>query len=411
MARGTVFFRHRDGRRCEHARPGRHPCPGGAWAYVVDVGAGPRRRQKKQGGFVTKLEAEKAVQALRAGIESGDHFEPSRERFGDFLLEWLSTMEGTVRDSTFVAYRSVIRCQAIPLLGQKRLSDLSPAHFSDAYRKLLLEGRRDGKGGLSPATVRYMHVVIRQALQAAVEWGRLAKNPVQFVKPPRVAQPPQRTWDPSQLQRFLTHVRGDRLEALWWVLVTTGCRRGEALGLTWDAIDWQRGRLAIRQSVGRVYSQVVIHEPKTARARRSIGVDPDTLAALKAHRDRQRFERKLWGEAYDDHGLVFCREDGRPFRPEVVNQHFRRHANAAGLPPIRVHDLRHSFATAALRANMNPKLVADRLGHSTVSITLNVYSDSIPEVEAAEAARVVGAILNAGPSSGTADAQTGEMSS
>jgi hypothetical protein len=147
MARGTVFFRHRDGHRCQHARPGRHPCPGGAWAYVVDVGAGPKRRQKKQGGFVTKLEAEKAVQALRASIESGEHFEPSRERFGDFLLEWLSTMKGTVRDSTFVAYRSVIRCQAIPLLGQKRLSDLSPAHFSDAYRKLLMDGRRDGRAG------------------------------------------------------------------------------------------------------------------------------------------------------------------------------------------------------------------------------------------------------------------------
>ncbi|MCA1843102.1 MAG: tyrosine-type recombinase/integrase, partial [Actinobacteria bacterium] len=154
-----------------------------------------------------------------------------------------------------------------------------------------------------------------------------------------------------------------------------------------------------------------VDERKTARARRSIGVDPDTLAALKAHRDRQRFERKLWREAYDDHGLVFCREDGRPFRPEVVNQQFGRHAKAAGLPPIRVHDLRHSFATAALRANMNPKLVADRLGHSTVSITLNVYSDSIPEVEAAEATRVVGAILRAGTASETADVQTGELRS
>jgi integrase len=159
--------------------------------------------------------------------------------------------------------------------------------------------------------------------------------------------------------------------------------------------------------VGRVYSQVVIHEPKTARARRSIGVDPDTLAVLKAHRERQRFERKPWGDAYADHGLVFCREDGRPFRPEVVNARFRRHAQAAGLPLIRVHDLRHSFATAALRANMNPKLVADRLGHSTVSITLNVYSDSIPEVEAAEAARVVGAILHASPPVDGLEAEAG----
>ncbi len=276
MARGTVFYRHRDGRACRHARPGRPPCPGGTWAFVVDVGTGPKRRQRKQSGFPTKIGAEKAMLALRAGIDSGERFEPSRERLEDFLLEWLTTIQGAVRESTFVAYRSVIRCQAIPLLGRHRLSDLSPAHFSDAYQKLLVDGRRDGKGGLSPSTVRYMHVVMRQALQAAVEWGLLGKNPVQFVKPPRVAQPPQRTWDRSQLQRFLVQVRGDRLEALWWVLITTGCRRGEALGLTWDAIDWERGRLAIRQSVGRVYSQIVIHEPKTARARRSIGVDPDT---------------------------------------------------------------------------------------------------------------------------------------
>jgi integrase len=104
---------------------------------------------------------------------------------------------------------------------------------------------------------------------------------------------------------------------------------------------------------------------------------------------------------------VFCREDGRPFRPEVVNRQFRRHAQAAGLPPIRVHDLRHSFVTAALRANMNPKLVADRLGHSTVSITLNVYSDSIPEVEAAEAARVVGVILHASHPADGLEAEAG----
>lgn len=134
MARGTVFFRHRDGSQCRHVRPARPPCPGGTWSYVVDVGVGPKRRQKKQGGFATKADAEKAVSALRAGIESGEHLEPSPERLADFLHEWLSTIEGTVRDSTFVAYRSAMRCQAIPQLGRHRLSDLSPAHLSDAYR-------------------------------------------------------------------------------------------------------------------------------------------------------------------------------------------------------------------------------------------------------------------------------------
>lgn len=409
---GSVFFRHGDGSRCRHQRAGRRPCPGGSWCYVIDLEPDPgtgRRRQKKKGGYDTKGAAEDARDAV-AGKVVGDEV-VATGTVGKFLLEWLEATAPAQRLATRRAYRT----QANLLLGELgavKLERLSPADVARAQAALLDHGRRprkrkgveqgDGQEeaaarGLSPTTVRGCMVLLRQALDDAVAWRRLSWNPARQVKAPAPAASPMRTWSPEETRVFLAAVIEERLGAAFQVLVVTGMRRGEVLGLRWRDVDFDAGKLSVRQTLTRPAGKPVIGEPKTERSRRTMSVDPATMAVLRRQRATQAAERLQWGSAYQDQDLVFAREDGAPVNPETLGRVMRRVAGAAGLPHIRVHDLRHGYATQALTARVNPRTVADRLGHARVNVTLDTYSHVLPEVEEAEALRVAEIILGAPP--------------
>lgn len=404
---GSVFFRHRDGSRCRHERAGRAPCPGGSWAYVVDVPGGDgRRRQKKKGGYRTRAEAAEARDALPGGAD-GPVPVPSGT-VGAFLAEWLVASAASQRPSSRRAYKTFAG-HLVDQVGGVKLADLSPAHVARAQATLLASGRRDGAGGLSPTTVRSCMVLLRAALDDAVKWRRLTWNPARAVKAPAAGPSPMRVWTPEQTRTFLERVDGERLAAAFWLLATTGMRRGEALGLRWGDVDLDAGKVSVRQTVGRPAGVVTIGEPKSERSRRTISIDPVTVARLRRHRTAQLEERLAWGSAYRaELDLVFCREDGSPVNPESLGRIMRAfsvelkdkagNVTRPGLPLIRVHDLRHGYATAALRARVNPRTVADRLGHSRVNVTLDTYSHVLPEVEEAEAIRVAQIIVG-GPGS------------
>jgi integrase len=172
-------------------------------------------------------------------------------------------------------------------------------------------------------------------------------------------------------------------------------RRGEVLGLQWPDVDLGRARVAVRRSLVTVGHQVVVSEPKTAKGRRSVALDPATVAGLKAWRKHQAAERLSWGPAWTDSGLVFTREDGRPLHPPTpreVTRSFTRNVLAADLPIIRLHDLRHTHATLALAAGVHPKVVQERLGHANIAITLDTYSHAVPALEE-QAAYTVAALV------------------
>jgi integrase len=236
----------------------------------------------------------------------------------------------------------------------------------------------------APRTVRGVHTVLRHALSDAVGWQRLIRNPADRAKPPSLASikgMPPRTWSARQLDDFLAHVADDRLAAAWRVLALTGIRRGELLGLTWEAVDLDTGRLAIMRTLIEGKGAPRFSDPKTKRGRRSVALDADTVDVLREHRDRQLDERLAWGPAYQDQGLVFCREDGTPIWPRTFSRSFDHHVRDAGLPKIRLHDLRHSHATLALEAGIHPKVISERLGHATIAITLDTYSHAIPAMQ------------------------------
>jgi integrase len=283
----------------------------------------------------------------------------------------------------------------VPALGGVLLQGLTPGHLTAFYRTLMDDGRRDRRGGLAPKSVRNIHGVLHAALRDAVRWGYLSRNVANLADLPKGMAPEMRVWSPGQLRAFLDQVRGDSLYAAWLLLATTGMRRGEVAGLRWPDVDLEVGRVSPRRPRVVVNYEVVVSEPKTAKGRRSLALDPATVAALREHRTRQLEQRLAVGPRWQESGLVFTWPDGRPIHPERFSRWFEQHARAAGLPKIRLHDVRHSYATAALSAGIPAKVVSERLGHATIAITMDTYSHVLPGLDAQAAGTAARLILGA----------------
>ena len=350
------------------------------------------RRRAIKGGFATQRECQAALNKVLTAVEARTYAPPTRITVKAFLLsEWLPAVKGTLRPTTYASYTMLAREHIIPGLGSLQLQKLTPGAINALYAYLLEEGRVCGKGGLSPSSVRRVHAVLHRACRDAVRWGRLTVNPVDAADPPKAsAEHSERlpVWSAEQLSAFLASVADHRLFALWRLLAMTGMRRGEALGLAWQDLDMEGGRLTIRRAWVPVNGVGQMSEPKTRRGRRTIALDPVTLDALRAHAARQADEQSHGDAAWNDSGFVFTGTDGQPLQPWAVSKAFRDHAKAAMLPPIPLHGLRHSYATLALASGVNPRIVSARLGHSTVALTLDVYSHVLPQADQEAAERI-----------------------
>lgn len=301
-----------------------------------------------------------------------------------FLVEqWLPTIEPTIRPNTFVSYSSHLSNHVVAHLGDMRLDDVDGPVLNALYAELMRSGRRRGAGrSLSPTTIRRVHATLRRAFKDAVRWGLLEKNPVLSCDPPRLARNnAMRTWTLEQLREFLRFTRSDEWRELWLLLATTGMRRSEALGLRWDNVALETRVVAIRQTLVLVGGSLHMSEPKSARSRRVIVLDETTADALEKLRRRSGTD------------LVFAAPDGSPLHPGGVSTRFRQLVAASGLPKIRLHDLRHTYATLALQAGIHPKIVSERLGHSTIALTLDVYSHALPTMQQEAADRVASLIF------------------
>jgi integrase len=374
---------------------------GSTYSYWLDVGPDPvtgKRRQRTKGGFRTKRECQAALNEAISALRSGMLVQPSRRTVASFLVEeWLPAVRmAGLRDSTWASYRMNVEKHLVPGLGAIELQRLGPAQLNALYRELLTKGRRNAAGGLAPKTVFYIHSILHRALRDAVRWGYVVRNVADAADPPKAKTPEMRVWNPAQLRAFLEHVRGDRLYAAWLLAATTGMRRGEILGLRWSDLDLDSGRVAVRRPRILVDYQVQVSEPKTAKGRRSLALDPVTVAALRAHRVRQAEEKLAVGGRYRDSELVFTGPDGTAVHPERFSDWFRQHVRAAGLPKIRLHDVRHSYATAALAAGVPAKVVSERLGHANIAITMDTYSHVLPGLDEQAAGQVARLILDAG---------------
>ncbi|MBI1759338.1 MAG: site-specific integrase [Actinobacteria bacterium] len=374
---------------------------GESWTYRFDLDPDPltgQRRQATKGGFGTRKEAESAMREAMSAAERGRHTRPSRRTVADFLDEWLKALNGRVRPTTWTSYRDYRDAYVNPAIGHTALQDLSPVRINLLYTRLLANGRvRKAAGipaGLAPKTVRNVHVMLRRALRDAVKWGYLARNPAEDAEPPTGHGRKRKVWTTEQLRAFVEHARGDRFFALWLLVATTGLRRGELAGLREEDFDLKAARVspAVPRVVVDGYAQD--SEPKTARGYRTLALDPVTAHAVQEHIKRWRAERRAVGHVSP---LLFCWPDGQPVHPQTITDRFFRLSRDAGLPVIRLHDVRHSYATAALKAGVHPKIVSERLGHASVAFTLQTYSHVIEGMDEAAAVEIAAHILGTPP--------------
>lgn len=390
----------------------RVPARGKDWYVVVDHGvdAAGRRRRDWSRKFATEREAKRHRDSIANEVAQATWQQPSRERLADFVVgTWLPAVRADLRPSTWASYNRYLRLHVLPALGGTRLRDLTPQSLNLLYAGLLAHGRKDTRAGegLSPRSVRYVHTIVHRVLRDAERWGLIAHNPAKHALPGRAAavrRPERRTWTEVEIRAFLEgsrnhrgrgHAVGDRLFAGWVLLITTGLRRGELLGLRWRDVDLERGVLSVRQTVIVVErdarNEVAFGEPKTDSGRRIVALDTGTMAVLRTHRLALADERRA-ASCWFENDLVVPARDGRPFHPERFSREFRTRCERYGVPPIRLHDLRHTHATLALQHGVHPKIVSERLGHSGVSITLDLYSHVSAHLQAEAVEQVAGAL-------------------
>ncbi|MDP9477167.1 MAG: site-specific integrase [Actinomycetota bacterium] len=341
-------------------------------SYWVHTAAGSKRR------YISGKKREDVRDELAKALSDradGLVFDAGALTVGEYLDRWLKDVEDTVRRSTHEGYEYAVGPHIKPALGRIKLKDLTPAHVRWFYRERLDSGR-------APATVHKLHVVLHKALKAAVADGLIPRNAAAGLKLPRITREEIDPLTEEQARLLLETVRGDRLEALYVLALNTGMRQGELLALKWDDVDLERGVLRVRRTLTHADKAFVLGEPKTKNSRRTIRLTPRAVDVLRVHLSCQLEEIEAMGSLYQPGGLIFATEAGTIINPSNLrNRSFKLLLKRAGLPPIRFHDLRHTCATLLLGRDVNAKVVSEMLGHSSISITLDIYSHLLPDMQ------------------------------
>lgn len=374
----------------------------------------------------TQTEAQKEERRLLRERDLGTFVKPEKLDVAEYLARWLRDYaKPNVAATTYEAYARICTRHIIPHIGTLPLAKVRPLHVQALYAKLAEpqpepEAKPEETNAkdaapdprvLSGLTILHVHRVLSQAFKQAMRWQLVAVNPCTAVDPPRYVRKEMQTLTQAQTAELLEGVRGTRYYAPLVVAVTTGVRRGELLGLRWQDIDLEAGKLAVRQTIEQTSAGLSFKPPKTPKSRRNLSLATVTIDALKQHRKEQAAQRLEQGNTYHDNGLVFPMPDGRPWTPSLFSRMFHHHAHRLGFT-CRLHDLRHTHATQLLAEGVHPKIASERLGHATVGITLDTYSHAVQGLDEA-AADLVGAALErafaktpakatkqAGPSSG-----------
>jgi integrase len=359
--------------------------------YRVEDPATGRKRQVSKGGYRTRREAEVALRKTVSTIDSGSYTQPTSLTLREFVEgSWLPGLEGgDLRASTVAMYKDSATRYVLPHLGGHRLRDVKPVRL-----RTWLDGLK--AAGVGDRTIQIAGITCHKIFKSALDLELVHRNPadnsaVREARPRAKAAPPT-IWNAEQLRTFLDSQHEDRLFPLWRLATMSGLRRGELAGLRWRDVDLAAGLLHVRHTIVVVGYRAVASEPKTAKSRRTIGLDPATVAALRQHRARQAEELLAVGIQRNDDGHVFVREDGRAYHPQQLTKMLAVRAKAAGVPVVRLHALRHGHATAGLELGVPMKVMSERLGHSSLAITADIYSHVSEAVDQAAAAQIAAAI-------------------
>jgi integrase len=361
---------------------------GDRWYAVVYEGLDPvtgKERRSWHPAGITREQAEQLAARLAAELNGRDDMVRSLT-FGAYLTgTWLPGKKITLAHSTWDGYRRKIDRHILPAIGHLRIRRLRAHHLEALYDRML--NPTDGRRPLAPKTVLEVHLIIRGALQDAVKRGLVSRNVALVAHAPKLRAIPKvepQAWTAQQLQAFLQAAAGHRLFPAFWVLAATGMRRSELLGLRWDDVDLKKARVSVNRGLVAVAYEVHESRGKTPNSRRAIDLDPTTIRVLKAWREWQKTEQEAAG--VESEGWVFTNTDGQPVHPHSISQTFERIANRAGVPRIRLHDVRHTHGTLLIKAGVPVKVVSERLGHGNPAFTIDTYQHVLPGMQQ-EAAR------------------------
>ncbi|MFG1926379.1 tyrosine-type recombinase/integrase [Cryptosporangium sp. NPDC048952] len=341
------------------------------------------------------------------------HPDATRWTTGTWLRHWLTT-RASIRPSTLRSYTQHCDDFLIPALGRIPLRQLTTTDIATAYAGFRRRRNRYGQP-LSAATIQRIHATLRAALKSAVRYGAIPDSPARLVELPPADRPHPTLWTPArvaawrrdgtcekvmvwtadQLAAFLHEVKTDRLYALWHLYALRGLRRGEGIGLRWCDVDLGNAQIHITQQRTEAGGQIVVGPPKSKASRRSVALDHTTVRTLRAHRSRQYTDRFTLGDTWQDTGYVFTRRDGQPLAPTYVSHRFADLVADTGLPPVRLHDLRHGAATIAHAAGADLKTIQDQLGHASIALTADTYTTVLPDAQFAAADAAAELLLGA----------------
>lgn len=376
---------------------------GNRWYAVIYDGLDPvtgRERRIWHAAGVDRADAEKIAARLAADV-NGRNDDVRGLSFGAYLTtRWLPGKRLVVATSTWDGYRRKIDRHILPSLGRTALRRVRPEHLEALYDRMLHP--TDGRRALAPKTVLDVHLIIRGALNDAVRKGLVSRNVALIADAPRLRSIPkveQRSWTAEQLQAFLRCAAGHRLFPAFWLSAMTGLRRSELLGLRWDDIDLQAGTMSVNRGLVAVAYEIHESRGKTTNSRRRIDLAPTTVATLTAWHGWQRAERVALGA--EDNGWVFTDAASNPVHPHAISQAFERIVARAGVPLIRLHDVRHTHATLLIKSGVPVKVVSERLGHATPAFTIDTYQHVLPGMQA-DAARVFEDLVAPTPSTESA---------
>lgn len=388
----------------------------GRWRAAVMVGwkmtaDGRRVPDRKIFTAGTRHEVAEDLTAALRERDRGINIKPDKQTVGRFLQEWLAGIKSDVSPATFVSYEATVRLHLTPILGNIQLAKLSARDIQRLKEQKIGALIERGPGvkkavegqpapeprRLSAASVRYCLMVLRMALERARKLDLIPRNVALIVDFPKVEHAEISPFTPEQAMAFIEAAKGHRIGALFSVAASIGLRKGEALALQWPAIDFERGTLQVRLTLQRIKmpgddnGRLIMKEPKRS-SRRTLNLPQVCLSALLQHRERQEQERVLAGSRWRDSGFVFTTGIGTPLEPRNLERDYRQILGVAGLPYIRIHDLRHTAATLLLTQGVHPRVVMELLGHSQIAITMNIYSHVVPALRK-EAANQMDAIL------------------
>lgn len=345
-----------------------------------DIATG-KRKQKCFTFYGKKKEAEQFLTEKLRELDTGILIETKRMKFGDYLDYWKEKTFYNLEITTQEGYIQKIDKHIKPYLGNIYLEELKPLTLQNFYEEKLKNGRLTRNGTLSQRTVLAMHRIIRSALEQAVKWQLVVRNVADAVEPPKAKKYEAKYLTDKQTEELIKVAKGSDIYIPIMIAIYTGARRGEILGLNWSNVNLEKGYIKIVDSLCAIQKGLIIKEPKTKSGIRTIAISSELIKILKQHKITQMKNKLLFGNLYQDNNMVCCYKDGHLYNPKRFSTKFRELLEHNNFPIIRLHDLRHSHASLLVKLGVQPKEISQRLGHSNIGITMDLYSHLYEETD------------------------------